>query len=429
MQLSKNGKVVIVDNVFTEAKPLLDVLNMNQIPYLYFDGKVDSLPETPCKGIRFVFLDIALEGMDGADTKTKASAIVGILEKIISKDNGPYAIIFWTKHPEVIERTLKNCQIRGIKPVISLDLDKSECKEGETYSLKAILEKLKTKAEKLGPYSLYIMWENIAADSGTEFINSFANIFEFDDNWSENTRHLFYRLYKAYTEKNEVSDDKDKILCVLQLINRSFKDLLDNNTVNCREKLNLFEFPSTPTDEEEKRTFSQKINEIISDEIIAKINNSLFIIDNPDFSQLSTVVFKYADEELKNIFLDKCFEKISEVAKASAQLCRLVITPQCDICQDKAILHRVLYGIIFNEDDATKCRKGPLFPFGPFYFHDSSKSIVFHLQSITTCKKDELCSKEVLFGLRKDLFFDIQANSANHVNRHGNFAIKKQFKI
>ncbi len=119
MHLPKSGRIVLIDDKADEAQPLISSFAINAIPHLYYDGRPEGLPETPLDGIRFVFLDIELQGMQGQNDKTKASALVGRLKKIISISNGPYVIIFWTKHGEVIQRVLENCTSASIPPVES----------------------------------------------------------------------------------------------------------------------------------------------------------------------------------------------------------------------------------------------------------------------------------------------------------------------
>lgn len=94
MNLSNSGRVVIIDDEYKEIEEPIKILGKHHVPYVYLDGNPDHLPERPFTGIRFVIMDIELsEGFGGLDEKTRASAIVGVLEKIISKNNGPYVLI------------------------------------------------------------------------------------------------------------------------------------------------------------------------------------------------------------------------------------------------------------------------------------------------------------------------------------------------
>ncbi len=90
MEISNSGRIVIIDDEHNEAFPLMEMLGKEGLPYMYYDGQPNGLPEKPPGGVRFVFLDIELQGMKGQDDKTKASGLIGRLKKIISKQNGPY---------------------------------------------------------------------------------------------------------------------------------------------------------------------------------------------------------------------------------------------------------------------------------------------------------------------------------------------------
>ena len=80
-------------------------------------------------------------------------------EVIISKDNGPYVIIFWTQHKEAIRYVLENCNTEKIPPVASVDLKKpagferisgADLVANMTKQVQAFGVELKTSAEVVG---------------------------------------------------------------------------------------------------------------------------------------------------------------------------------------------------------------------------------------------------------------------------------------
>ena len=58
--LPNGGKVVIVDDCFQEILPLINILNKNAIPVIYYSGRANELPIKPLQGIRFIFSGSAL---------------------------------------------------------------------------------------------------------------------------------------------------------------------------------------------------------------------------------------------------------------------------------------------------------------------------------------------------------------------------------
>ena len=82
MIIPKQGRVVIVDNEIDDVKSLMAALSKEGISFTYFNGGVDTLPETPLNGVKVVFFDLELEGSAGND-RTKASQDVEVLKKIL----------------------------------------------------------------------------------------------------------------------------------------------------------------------------------------------------------------------------------------------------------------------------------------------------------------------------------------------------------
>lgn len=81
--LPNGGKVVIVDDRFQEILPLINILNKNTIPIIYYTGKVDELPIKPLQGIRVFFLDLRFS--TNTDTKTIVSNACNILKTILGE--------------------------------------------------------------------------------------------------------------------------------------------------------------------------------------------------------------------------------------------------------------------------------------------------------------------------------------------------------
>ena len=342
MQLSNSGRVVLIDDEYDEAQPLMEALAKHSIPYLYFDGDVSRLPSEPLAGIRFVFLDIVLQGMEGQDDKTKASGITGRLRRIISDSNGPYVIIFWTHHKEICEKVIENCQSYSIAPVNWLLMEKKECSDSRgNYDIQKITDSLKIHLDTIGAFQLYVLWENILHSASTKFVHDFASLVEPGDTWSDNTAGIFYKLYKAFVDKNEVRNKNEQFRCSCHLINRSFLDILEDNT---NKNLNL---PDSFI----------LVNRDINPDIRAKLNSSLFLGKNILSRPVSGCVFSVEDEAVHNALKQAIFKP--DRAPAESKLCEIIITPECDIAQKKTVqfkdaqgndsaMHRVVHGLLFS---------------------------------------------------------------------------------
>ncbi len=97
-------RVVILDDVEEEAIPVLYVLARMGIGASYYNPTLgmDLFPDRPLSGVRLAILDMDLVG-GGVDSKTKVSALLGHIKRLISPENGPYSVIVWTAHPDLQE--------------------------------------------------------------------------------------------------------------------------------------------------------------------------------------------------------------------------------------------------------------------------------------------------------------------------------------
>lgn len=251
MLLSSSGKVVIIDNELeSDALPLMISLGKKGIPYTYFTGDNKQLPKEPLKGIRFVFLDIELiPGMTG---KNLSSTCAGILRTVISKENGPYVIIFWSEHTEAINDILEYCKTVDISPVAYLNMDKSEClHQNDTDTIDYISKKIEEILNDFGSLNFFIEWENIVNKSLNSFINSITKTEDIKDSqrgkvenykplkegteistvaidytWEERLLSMFSKLFNSYSEEGDNFSNKEKMSSLYHMINRSFIDTI-----------------------------------------------------------------------------------------------------------------------------------------------------------------------------------------------------------
>lgn len=420
MRISNSGRVIVIDDRREEVLPLMETLSKNNIPYMYFDGRMENLPDNPTEGVRFVFLDIELQGMNGQDDKTKASGLTERLRKIISDTNGPYVIVFWTKHSEVIDQVLENCEKISISPVEWLDLEKTDCLgDNGSYEIETIAGKLNDKLSSIGAFRLYVEWENILHSASKNFIRDFSGLVHKGDSWSKDTSTLFYRLYKAYVEKSEISDSTGQFRCACLLMNRSFSDVLENDTHSDLQLPTGFVFSTDNITEETK----------------AKINSSLFICNNPVIAPAPGCVYVQDSISLKESILEAIFKK--DKIPDECALCQIVVTPVCDLAQNKTLtakigagddkckIHRIVSGIMFpvpNDLSSRRKKDDAQFDIGPFWHDGKIYQIIVHFAALSYIEEKAITDSPLL-SLKQDLLFDLQSKGANHVNRLGNFQL------
>ena len=412
MLISESGRIVLIDDKRDEIEPVLNSLWNHGIPFLYYDGTQGTLPNKPLEGIRFVFLDIELRGMKGQSAKMKASGVVAVLKKIVSQNNGPYVIIFWTNHKEAIEPVLENCNTEKIYPVASVDLKKPA-------GVEKITERLEQKLGDLGAFRLYVEWENIVNKASTEFVRTFSSLVNLGGNWSKDTAVLFYKLYEAYVEENKLQDKEDQFKCACHLMNRSFLDTLEYVT---REDLKLPE------------GFKLEKGSVTS-ETKAKINSSLFLGEALTNRYNPGNVYTQDDDVLTRMLMGSIFKEGQKPGECT--LCKVIISPECDIAHNKMIsitgaeekpevAHRILYGLLVPAGPANRLnptgREG-YFRIGPIWHDNQEKELIFHFATMSFSPENEF-TEPPLFTLKRDLLFDLQSKAANHVNRLGNYLLK-----
>ena len=318
MDLSSGGRIVVIDDVRAEVEQLLITLGRNGIPCLYFSGEIAALPMAPLTGIRFVILDIELAGMDGQDDKTKASAVAGVLEKVISKANGPFVILFWTLHGEVKEQVIEYSKAKGIIPVASVDLDKAAC-TNSANPVQSITEALNRELASVVAFQVYVEWENVVDQSTRQFVFDFSSLVPLGAKWSAQTAEICYRLYKSVVGKHELPTQQERFKCACHLMNRSYLDTLERFT-----------------DSQLKLPTGISITSgVLSDETTAKLNSSLFLSQPIADRRGSGYVYKVENQPLHGTLKKRLFK--AESVPENTMLCGVILTPACDIAEKKTL--------------------------------------------------------------------------------------------
>lgn len=423
MILPNSGRVVIVDNKIEEAQPLIHALTKRGMPHLFSDGKLDTLPQKPLRGTRFVFLDIELSGMEGQNDKTVISGLIGVLKKIIDQANGPYVILFWTAHQERIDGVLTACAESGIAPVGHNVLNKRDLLNGQGVDLDELWTEIEAAVSHIPAFQLVTQWENAVNCSTIEFINTLSEHFSDGTDWSRQASHVFHKLYKTHVEKREVSDVTSQFKHACYLMNRSYFDTLESH-ISQGVKL--------------PDGFSLTAGEISAD-VTSKINTSLLINLKPTHDSPVGSLYAMADNDIKQHLIDAYFKK--DKIPQDLRLCQIVITPECDFAQNKMLkgkqengvfhYHRVVHALMWkcdstydkSNENGRVNRNDAFFPIGPLYLDGHIQMLGCHFASIGLCDSQSL-GNDPLFSLRRDLLADLQSKAANHVNRLGNSQIK-----
>jgi len=418
-------KVVVVDDKYDEIEPFLLALWKKGIPCVYLDGQPENLPLVPFCGVRIIFLDIVL-GTEGTSDKNKASPAANIVKHIVGNSPSPYFIVFWTKHPELIDEVLRYLYLDNIPPVGHLKLFKKPQASNNMETTNEIINEIDSKFTKLGAFEYMLIWENIVEKAAYIFsTNLFSNISAkgIQADWSNQVTALMGSLALSYTETSSLNNDKEDVRNAFLMMTDSFKDSLQQ-IIKLENMVYNTSLSNSPMNLEQ----------------IAKINSSLFIDFNPSKLLFLGNIFIVENPDqhmypalIKNIF-------VNDGIPDDVNIVGMIITPACDLA-NKKYLHndkdcfRILYGLLIPIQDYSKLKNNlklgnnkqqALFDLSPFWYPVKNKPylLVFHFGSLTSVwwNKDEI--PDFIFTIKEHLAFDIQSKMANHTNRLGNSMLK-----
>lgn len=416
LSLPRNGRVVVVDDDINEGLPLINTLSKNGIPTTYFSGKLKELPETPLEDVRIVFLDIVL-GTDGQPEKTKISTVIGVLRKIVSTENGPYILIIWSKHNELVDSIKK--EISSNPPLITLNLEKAECKvKKNEFDLKKIEDKLETEFGKAGIFQLFLLWENIAHQSSGRLINEFKSFYDYDANWNKNLTDVFSHLARAYRGKKlDINPEAEIIKNGFLAFNGTYSDTFEN-------AIRGYDYS--------KLQIQSNANAVVSNDICAKINKKLLLSSYSSHQAGQAVqpgnIYFNGEKEGNCLCLEDLFHgNIGEIDKSKVEYIMLEVSPSCDFAQDKWKLSRLLPGLTWSSDQPKKIKikENAAYVYASPVLDWDNKScrLVFDFRYLTAKSFEELNGREPKFRIRHELLVDIQSHLARHINRPGVFSI------
>ena len=420
MNLPMSGRVVIVDDEFQEALPLIRTLSQRRVAVTFFRGRLEDLPSEPFKDVRIVFLDIVLEGLEGADDKTKISTLMNVVKRIISKENGPFILAIWTKHPELTEKLQNALKKEGFY-TLTVNLEKDtffEKKEGsDEWAFKEdkkdkLQRIIKEKIRAIDIFKVFINWENLIHDASSMTINEISKFSEFDDHWNDKMKRIFFSFAKAQTGRLiENMEDREKITSALYTFNQIFSDIFERD-------IQQFIIEGISLEDGD-----------IGEEVKVKINSRILIDTAPRNELYPGNVYKDQNAEvtfIKEILNENREDVLGSIAENSISIF-VEVTPICDFVQRKAKMNRVIKGVLIPDSAGTntgiwrRIKKHTSFLYVSPTIHYEGKDyrMILDFRYFTSLKGDEIKNRKLLFRIRKELLSDIQIKLSSHINRTG----------
>ena len=454
MNLPLNGRIAIVDDQLKHAEPLIKVLSKNEMPHTYFSGEVAYLPEEGknCNDIRVLFLDINLIDDSEHENKVLKSRLLPVLDRIISKDNYPYVIIYWSRHErhkDLLENDIFSNELKLKRPIGFLSAAKSQFfnLDGQptddiNEKIEELLAKVNSLIGSLPAYGYLVGWENqVHLSTDNTLQNVFCAYHSFES-WSDNANYLINKFGKSYSGKfYDSQTPEDKLKSSFQAFNTVFMDSLEY---------------STSTSTIHNAVELEYDEKLVDKSSIFSINKNLLITDDrgpidypgavtEDLNEKSDAIFnellnnsigsKSIDTEIRldKANREKSTKEIGTLANKFRSGLRksirtnwkkiyVVVTPLCDYVQAKFANSRGVKGMLISSeytkyiDDKSEA----IFISPEFIIDESKWVIVLNFRYFFTAHGyDGVKGLNPLFRVRLQLLAEIQSKLARHISRQG----------
>lgn len=454
MYLPLNGRVTIIDDQISQAETLIKVFSKRQIPTTYFSGELEFLPDTDnnLNDTRILFLDINLIDNSEHEVKVLKASLVPVLKRVISKDNFPYVLIYWSRHEEhkeLIENDIFENDLKDRKPITYLSSNKSSLfnldgtsTENYESEVSALFEKLENLIKSNYAFSYLLNWENQVHYATDRTLQQIFSSYHAVDNWTDNANHLINKLGLSYSGKAfSGKNPADKIKSTFNSLTYLLNDTLE-------KKINSYEIPNP----EELKVMTTDISKL---ESFHSINTKLlFSNDNdsleypgsvtedqnpkiePIFLELlnnsfnrSKIESEFTEEEIKDKNDAEISKLVSKKSSAKRKEIRntwkkiyMSVTPLCDYVQNKYEYNRCIKGIIIESAnvDYIDSKSEAIFISPVFLFGEKSCVLILHYRYFfTSSKGGNLNNLNPLFRARQQLLAEIQSKLSRHISRQG----------
>lgn len=449
------NKIIIVDNVQLELEQLGKSFLVNGLgcrTFLY-----DEAYDEPLKNIRIAFFDINLSQGNPEITETETEEILDKHSKVfndlanainqyIHKENGPFALIFWTKNSQVIEafKIFMQNPERGFndstaKPIYIGHLDKVNINE-ENNSLSERVINLLNSEEKI---KFLFDFEENSKLSGEKTINRIYNILPKDPLWGDNTI-LFENI--------------DKVLSKIAASTLGFENAQENPKKAVYEgliPLLNYEFLNRESNVKWDEIVTQlhnakKYKDLVSPDINIQFNvNTLYHIEdynnqakdvrgslieiNKDLeANLKSLNIENINDWISNLLAIKDANPAQQTRKEeiidNSKLIAVELSAACDFSNKKLRINKYILGVLTSnlnnniENDLNlKSRPESCYHLGGCCFRhdDNNYHIWLNLNYVFGAKPDDERLGDTIFILKKEIMDMLGNKYASHISRIG----------
>lgn len=451
--IEKQNKIIIVDNSEDELERLGKAFLKIGVGCRIFHYSTDY-DEEPLKNVRIAFFDINLTlGKEFLTNEDKDEIIANhssvlndlayAIEQFISIDNGPFALIFWTKNKELIDAFIQYVNERQINipnPIIISHIDKTEINEGNIETLPQLVLDLLNSNEKI---KFLFDLENNVKKSGENTLNRIYDILPKNDLWGE-SHQLFEDLDKvlskiaASTLGFEYAKEDPK-----KAVYEGLLPILNYELLNSESNVKWDEIVA-------QLNHAQKNNELVSPDINIQYKvNTLYHIEDYDNQSkdvrgslieinkdsekiLETLNIENINDWISNLLAIKEANQAQQTRKTeiieNSKLIAIELSAACDFSNKKSRINKYILGVLTSnlnnniENDLNpKSRPESCYHLGGCCFHHDGNNyhIWLNLNYVFGAKPEDERLGNTLFILKKEIMDMLGNKYASHISRIG----------
>ncbi|WP_157659844.1 hypothetical protein [Burkholderia ubonensis] len=222
-------RTVIVDNDESELNQLVEGMHEAHIPVLPLRYSIESgvigVPDHSVLCVRMLFVDMNLADSSAPSSRDIAPTIAEVISSVVPHNNGPYALIFWSKHRYLADEVL---QILGERhadipmPIVVDALDKNDFKVPEAEEAHAnwlgnLKKGIDTVVQRSHQLTALMAWEREIGVAASATLNAITNILSRTAPWdiaqhAANLADVLGRIAQEATGKKNASDRPEEAI-------------------------------------------------------------------------------------------------------------------------------------------------------------------------------------------------------------------------
>ncbi|MGD0610291.1 MAG: hypothetical protein ABSB41_02160 [Anaerolineales bacterium] len=432
-------RVLLVDDSLDEALPVIKAFAKKGIPLAYFDGNINDLPtgREKLKGVRLAILDMDLGGT-GDTPDNKISTLIARLQAILAIDNGPYTMIAWTKHAELVDllgtklfalyKAADKQEDRVPLPVVCIRFEKIDFRTGADFDIAKLSSCVETELKRSIPLGIMQTWEEKCLRAATGVTNSLSDMIATQDDDLASWRESWNKGYLGVLislAREEIGDDnlsnETFLKALFGALNPLHVDFLETDHAP------LPDLPDGIITQPERGARA-------SNPLAGKINTKLHIsFENVDLFQPGNI-YKLADcGHVLSLQPKVIFEHfVQDEHKENEGLFNqtvpvlLEVSASCDYAQNKIKLTKFLAGLIVPQIEIKKFKLtgGAILSLNPLWIKEQDCCIMLSSQHLISLELNRAKKLKVFARLRSQWLVNVQFWLGQQISRPGVVMLK-----